>query len=374
MYTEFRFKSFDIDTEKGTITFHYFLDGEPFFTPELKLDLSTVNDSSDIESAVFLLGMTELPHFWKSVVTPKIVIEAGDLTSDQLEFWDRSYTGMMGEFFFKNSIDFRDLFTIEVDPNARAIKPSSLNPGNIQALVPFGGGKDSFTTGEILKEHNVSFSWFALTRGFEIEDVYSVSGVNILETIERPVEMYFKKVIEINKQGGPNGHVSITATYMASSVLMALVKGYSEIVFSIERSASEGNREYLGVEINHQYSKSYEFEEGMRDYINKHVSPDINLFSMLRDKYELQVIEKFAQHPQYHKTFVSCNHGLKNRTWCGECAKCAFVFSGLSAFMSPKKVIDIFGSNLYEKELMLPMYKDLIGQGDMKPFDCSWYL
>ena len=59
-------------------------------------------------------------------------------------------------------------------------------------------------------------------------------------------------------------------------------------------------------------------------------------------------------------------HGL----WCGECPKCVFVFTLFSAFLTKEELLGIFKKNLYQDENLLPLFKDVLGLGKMKPFDC----
>jgi len=42
----------------------------------------------------------------------------------------------------------------------------------------------------------------------------------------------------------------------------------------------------------------------------------------------------------------------------------------LSAYLSGGEVEDIFKKNLYKDPSLIILYKDLLGVGDLKPFDC----
>lgn len=42
----------------------------------------------------------------------------------------------------------------------------------------------------------------------------------------------------------------------------------------------------------------------------------------------------------------------------------------LAAYVSKESVVSIFQKNLFEDANLLSMYKDLLGRGEMKPFDC----
>jgi hypothetical protein len=62
------------------------------------------------------------------------------------------------------------------------------------------------------------------------------------------------------RQGGLNGHVPVTAINSAISTLVAVLGGFDPVVFANERSADEETLTVNGARVNHQYSKSYEFE------------------------------------------------------------------------------------------------------------------
>jgi hypothetical protein len=236
--------------------------------------------------------------------------------------------------------------------------------------VPFGGGKDSLVTGELLKKQGRAFSWFELEPLPFSTELKELSGTTESVRIGRDVAKNFAPIIELVRAGAPNGHVPITATYMFSAALAAQVYGFSDVVMSLERSASEGNVEYLGETINHQYSKSFEFEKAAAEYVRQYVNPDIRLFSLLRPLYELQIVREFSAYSKYFQHFVSCNRSLKSGGWCGMCAKCAFMFSALSAFLPLEVVTGIFHQNLFETTELIALYEALIGMHEAKPFDC----
>jgi len=51
---------------------------------------------------------------------------------------------------------------------------------------------------------------------------------------------------------------------------------------SNELSANDGNFSWEGFEVNHQYSKSLEFEKDLQTYMNGYVTYQISYFSVLR--------------------------------------------------------------------------------------------
>jgi hypothetical protein len=154
-------------------------------------------------------------------------------------------------------------------------------------------------------------------------------------------------------------------TYLTANLL-----GKKYIALSNEDSANQSNVD--GENINHQYSKSFEFEKDIRFYFEQFLSSGVEYFSMLRPITELQIAMLFSKQKQYHKTFKSCNVGSKQSpwVWCCNCPKCLFVFSILSPFLYKDENIEIFGEDLFEKESLKETFIELCGFGETKPFEC----
>ena len=146
------------------------------------------------------------------------------------------------------------------------------------------------------------------------------------------------------------------------------VNNSNHIALSNESSANETTVENSNV--NHQYSKSFEFEKDFREYTEKYISGSFNYFSFLRPLSEIQIGKIFSRFTKYHLAFRSCNVGSKNDTWCGKCPKCLFAFIILSPYIERNKMIEIFGSDLLNDEDLLFYFEQLIGIEKVKPFEC----
>ena len=142
------------------------------------------------------------------------------------------------------------------------------------------------------------------------------------------------------------------------------------IALSNENSANESN--VIGEKINHQYSKSFEFECDFEEYASKYLRAPIKYFSFLRPLNELQIAKIFSKKEKYHNTFKSCNIGSKEEEWkwCCNCAKCLFAYIILSPYLYKEKLVRIFGEDLLEKSNLLNTFLELTGNGETKPFDC----
>ena len=377
-FNNFIYVGYDILINENKIVLHYSVDNLYFFNPEYSLDLNSLNSIDKIEYEVFNFGMSEISSFYKAFCADNIIIKCGFLNNEQIKFWENLYTKGLGEFFYKNNIDFRNLIKISTDSikfKQRDIldKVSSSIDSDIhnkKVLLPIGGGKDSIVSAEILKEKNIDFSWFMIETIENAIKVIDTSHVKSLYTISRNVETNFKLIKELSQQGFPDGHVPISAVYAFSAVIIAKLHDFDYIAISQERSSNIGQTTYLGMEINHQYSKTFEMESNIHEYILKYISPNIYHFSILRHLYEIQIASEFVKHPEYFYSFISCNKGLKTGIWCGICDKCVFTWSLLSAFLDIEILEKIWHKNLFEDKNLLTKFINLVGDGEMKAFDC----
>lgn len=186
------------------------------------------------------------------------------------------------------------------------------------------------------------------------------------------------QLFAMNTQGYYNGHVPISGIIAFVLVTAAYLYDYSAIIMSNEKSANEGNTVLDEIEINHQRSKSYQFESDFSQYIKKYLSPNLVYFSLLRGMYEINIAKLFAQYSEYFDVFSSCNTNFKiiesnkttNHRWCGVCPKCAFVYTILRPFLSDSETQRVFGQELYTNPALIPLYKELLGIDGIKPFEC----
>ncbi len=133
-----------------------------------------------------------------------------------------------------------------------------------------------------------------------------------------------------------------------------------------------------GHPINHQWSKSEEFESAFARLVAARLGPTPAVFSYLRPRSELWVAQQFADLRDFHPVFQSCNRAFHQEPaqrldhWCGRCDKCCFVDLILAPFMSAAALGAVFEAGepllLEENE---PRFETLLGlQPDAKPFEC----
>lgn len=295
------------------------------------------------------------------------------LDKEEKLFWEKVYKRGLGEFFYQNQIDFRGLINF-VNPIENFVKTDYLQLTE-RALLPLGGGKDSLVSAEILKKTGMDFCSFSLRDADPIRQTALALGKPRI-IVERELDA---QLFEMNKQGAYNGHVPITGYISFLIAVAGLLYDYKYLVLSLEKSANIGQLEFLGLDINHQYSKSEEFENDFRDYLKKYLGGGLEYFSLLRGYYELKIAKIFAEldsFDKYKDICTSCNANFKiikdapSKLWCGKCPKCVFVFGIFAPFIDREKLIKMFGKNLFTDETLFDLFEETWGIKNFKPFEC----
>ncbi len=374
-YREFVYKSFSVcsNNNKIFISYDFEIPGLSSFTPGITIDIDNLPIANEFDSPtgrkiIFYLGMTEVVSYLKCACCPILRVECGYLSDEEKEWWKKLYFNGLGEFFYRNDIaaDFDSFLTIEAEGEIVDLSTETINVVD-RPIVPIGGGKDSAVTAELVKKLYDDILFFTVNDQKARTDTVLASGFgekNIIKTFRK----ISPELLELNSKGFLNGHTPFSAIVAFLSLYCAYITGSSYIVLSNESSANESN--VKGLTVNHQYSKSYEFERDFSQYVRDNISTDIKYFSILRPFNELQIAAEFSAFPKYLKVFRSCNVGSKRNVWCCNCPKCLFVYGILSAFVDNEELKDVFGEDLLDKESMGPDFRGLVGLSTVKPFEC----
>ncbi len=378
----FTFESYSYDHISRTASFVYALDTGLTFTETLILPADTPDLANNlvVDQLLFALHLALGMSYWKAYCPKTMTVNSGTLSASQADFWNTLYTKGLGEFFYTNNIDFRNLVRFPFENNAivgNADLRSLRCDAHTTPLVPLGGGKDSLTTVALLQRADISFDTFSLNHypiiDVQVESLHATTLHNAHRVIERRID---PQLLTLNTVGAYNGHVPISSIYALTSVLLAEVYGYSHVILSNERSANVGNVQYLGEEINHQWSKSLEFEKLFQQYLTQDVGAAVTYFSLLRPLSELHVTKLFSAYgSQWLDQFTSCNRNFAiqkttTQRWCGHCPKCVFVFLCLAPFVPKEKLMIMFKKNILADESLWPLCEELLGIARTKPFDC----
>jgi hypothetical protein len=372
--SDFIFDNYAYDPAEGVLTLRYaFADG-PRFEERLHFDFPRRPLSEPArEAAERIFRLTFLlsgVSYYKAFAPPILRCAAFPLDPATIDFLERFYRRGLAEFAFRNGLSLYDRCRFVAD----AAPPAPPIPLDLprRTCVPVGGGKDSVVSIECLKQAGEPLVLFSLGDAGPIRACIAASGLPFIRVARR----LDPELLRLNRAGALNGHVPITGILSAITLAGALLFGFDEIAMSNEHSASAPNLTAGGSEINHQYSKSFAFEQDFAAYVRRQISPDIAYFSLLRPFSEVEIARRFAGYPQYFPLFQSCNAafrqagGTRPGSWCGDCPKCRFVFLVLAPFVGRATLTQIFGRDLLDEPAQAAGFAALCGFGAHKPFEC----
>lgn len=371
-YFEYQSYNFYLFERKILVEFKFNISSEYSFTPKLEIPLSeNVNEKeiilSELDTIVFNLGMIELISYWKTICSSKIIIRPKKLNGEQVNWWKKLYFNGLGEFFYLNGITADEDNFVEILSYGDELTLSEIGLDNNKVLLPIGGGKDSVVSLEILKNSDFIVKPMMINPGVASIRTIENAGFALSDAyvVKRLLDM---RLLKMNAEGFLNGHTPFSAMLAFTNVLLAMVNGISNIALSNENSANEST--VPGTNINHQYSKSFEFEQDFNFYVKKYIHPQINYFSFLRPLNELKIAALFSGFITHFMSFRSCNVGSKKDEWCGNCPKCLFTYIILSPFVEQNVLTKIFSKNLLNDLSLKPILMELTGVSDVKPFEC----
>jgi hypothetical protein len=323
------------------------------------------------QSSLRLLHLIAGVSYYKAGVQARIAIDAGSLDAATAELLDTVYLHGLAEFAYQNKLDLRGTILFPSERSGSITVPATLKLPR-RSLVPIGGGKDSLVSVEMLKtvREPMTATWVSSS-----ELIAACAARTALPTLNIRRQLA-PELFEYNRLGAWNGHIPVTAINSAILVCAAILYGYDAIIFSNEQSASVATLEYDGQQVNHQWSKSLEFEQRLRAYTKSHIAVDLDYFSLLRPWSELAVTREFSRVTLYDDVFSSCNRNFRIRgerpadRWCGQCPKCHFVFLALAPFVTKPRLLAIFGRNLLDDASLAPGFDALLEYREHKPFEC----
>lgn len=374
----FLFERYAFDAPTGVLQLHYRYENGAAFEEQIVFPPSSrplsATDLQALDAAFRLIFLLAGVSYYKAYVPEHLRCTAFVLDKATAAFIEKVYRHGLGEFSYKNKLDLSDRIHVAYDNTSSPDAVTLDLPHHL--LIPVGGGKDSIVTLECLKQSGPPLTLFGLggTAGLAtpIQATITTSGLPSLAI----VRTLSPNLIELNKTGAYNGHIPITAILSALAIASAILYGMDTVVLSNEHSASAPNLRFHDLEVNHQYSKSFAFEQDFAGYVKEHISPQLHYFSFLRPLTEAAITRRFAAHEKYFDIFRSCNtafrqdHTLRNKKWCCDCPKCRFVFLALAPFLAPEKLTAIFGKNMLDDKTQQKGFAELCGLEAFKPFEC----
>lgn len=315
------------------------------------------------QKLIGILAIAASVRYFRADDVNRVVCETIGLGDIAIEFLQRTLTMGLAEFRYRNRLNYRQEIAIETNGPRIEFTHGSAPPSKPHALLMNGGGKDSVVAAEILKAIGLPFKWFidnAVRR--HNKETMAASGNTEFINVKsrRPVPDGAVRY---------KGHAPFNSYVAVLGVLTAYLAGYRYVVVANELSANAATVVVDGFEINHQYTKSLDFESGFIRFLGAEFGLDIHYFSALRPLYEIEIARVLAEHKQYLGKFISCNAGQLKGYWCGKCAKCAFVFLSLAPFVTESDLQLAFGDNFVFSAAIREHFWRLTTD-NQKPFEC----
>ena len=150
----YRGYSYRLENRDLKISFDFEVPPDISFHPQVIVKNAPRHDN--IDNLVFHLGLMEIPSYWKATCSPKIIVEAGHLTKQQITWWHDLIMKGMGEYFYKNKIDFTKPGFLKISSTQSLPKPVP-KPGLGPRPKPGLGIKGVCQTGPPLLKYGVLF-------------------------------------------------------------------------------------------------------------------------------------------------------------------------------------------------------------------------
>lgn len=372
----FIFKDYSYDKATHVATFEYINSGIEFTESVTFNSAQNEYDSQVLDRALFLAFVLIGTSYYKTFPSAEVQLLKGSLDSWQADFFSSVYQDGLSQFAFENNLTRTDLaeFTTVGSPKSAVEYTAS----NSDPLVLQSGGKDSLLLASLLKKHNTSFTpWYFSS---------SRSHPTVLDTFEQTLATALRNLDKENlvlakSKGALDGHVPITYMVLSVALIQAILLGKNTILTAIGHEGEEPYAYIDDLAVRHQWSKTWEAEQQLAQYVKSYISPDLKIGSPLRKYSELKIAQLFVENcwDTYSRTFSSCNvgnykQGQENSVlgWCGNCAKCANSFLLFAPFVQYDDLCDVFNSqDLFAKPELTDVFKGLLGvEGVPKIFEC----
>jgi UDP-N-acetyl-alpha-D-muramoyl-L-alanyl-L-glutamate epimerase len=371
----FTYVGFDLDPPRNAVVCRYRLDDRDF-REEFTFPGGGDWAQPAVAEAARLLFLLAGVSYYKAGAPPVIDLGSTAVTATERAFLRGYYVDGLGEFAHRNDLDLTGVEI--VGPELHRPAPVRYEPAAGRPLIPFGGGLDSIVSVELVRAGAPDAALFVVNRPDDrfaaIEEPAAVTGLPVVRA-ERLID---EQVLRSRELGFLNGHVPVTGIISAIALVAAVLEGRDAVVMSNEWSASSATLTVDGRPINHQYSKSLEFETALRGVVAEALGGRPDYFSLLRPFSELWIARRFAELPQYLHHFRSCNRAFhidpakRWDRWCGRCDKCCFIDLILAPFLPAQELRRVWdGAEPLDDPGLLEQFRTLLAlTPDAKPWEC----
>lgn len=382
-YPVFRIEDASADLSQHGVTLRFsFAAGALRFRPSVQFTGLNPEEAARVTAPtarrmVRALAIVEAFSYWKALCSPVIEVALPAPDAAELDWWRAFWPGAMGEFFYRNQIGYTatDFLAIRGPVGAPERLDGAADGAPDGAggapLVLFSGGKDSLALARIAAAARgaVPVDFFLYNPGERLRGMAGslAAGGRVLEA-HRAI---LPELLRLNAAGHPNGHTPFSAYLAFAAMLTGYLRGGELVMAGNSRSDDEPNvPSYLGRPVNHQWTKSFEFETAMGAYRDRWLPGAPGYSSPLRPLYELQIIASLSGDVDGYLRTASCNRAPAG-AWCRSCAKCAWVFLATAALFGHDLAIRKIGADMFADPALAGVYQEMAGLTGTKPFECT---
>ena len=303
------------------------------------------------------------------------------------KMWEEMFENSLGQWRFENDLPNWKGPRFTTEPQQASLstqiklkEPQVFNSSGaaVRSIAWCGGGKDGLLAMKLLERAKVPFSSYSFSLSYLGSPEEQIQRAeNVLQhckpiqshqviSFDPCVEAVMKSLME---ELGLKTLIGFGVAEWFAVLPVMLEYGYSDAIVGNEHSANVGNLLWAAEErnINHQWMKSLNAENLINQCFCNLVE-GLRYFSILQPIHDVVIFALLSQEAHAVTATHSCN---LFPPWCKQCPKCCYVWLSFQAYL-PKEIIDPMfdGSNLLEMEENQLYFKQMLGLGDRKPFEC----
>jgi hypothetical protein len=305
------------------------------------------------------IGLALAPYYFRLTDYAAVRIDCSDIPEEAFSFFERYFQHGLAEFRYRRGLNpIRPIRVYSSEP-CNSGRPFPVAGDGV--LMLNGGGKDTVVMAELLKSTGLRLGWCVINSSPAHQKVSDISGVKDVVSLRFARDKTVTKAARYRA-----GHIPYSGVYMWMGLLAGLAQGFRYVTTGNEYSASFGNLQFKGVDVNHQHTKSFEYEREFASLIENNYATGIQSFSALRPFHDIGLAAMASRLSAYFGAFSSCNRA---KEWCGQCEKCAWTYLALAAFLEDDVLVEIFGTDFLQGANTRRHLLQLAA-GAIKPWEC----
>jgi hypothetical protein len=317
---QFIYRQFRVSADRTTAIFEFTLQhaGQAHDLAETLTFPAPLLDTPAQQRSLRALHVALGISYYKLFVPP-VIVQPYAMDAAEADFWNQVWHDGLGEFLYVNKLPVERVAQFAAQDGVQFDEPHTGGDANSVAdqanqaaahhgaLLGIGGGKDSIVAGELLKALAVPVTGFVMATGEQRGQAAAVAQVMDAEllAVERVLDKQFMTLREL--PGAYHGHVPISMIFGLVGTVLAIATGREYVIVANEASASIPRIQWGDRSVNHQWSKSFGFEQQLQQFVHMSIAPDVTYFSVIRQLTSIGVAKLFANFSQYFEVFTSDN-------------------------------------------------------------------